>query len=166
MGAAPGTPPGVAAPLAQLCQTEPGPQPWRGSAPRADLRPCPLRLQLVACAGLLALLRGRCRLRPVGPAALAACRPFLRPTGLLTLRTLAISTTFAMATSLAARTGATHAAAHQICFQARLLLRCSMAGRHSRSHPEQRPHGHTRPWKQSGPTLLRRTPALRHRRSG
>lgn len=37
--------------------------------------------------------------------------------GLLALRTVAISGTFALATSLAARSDLAHAAAHQICLQ-------------------------------------------------
>lgn len=42
---------------------------------------------------------------------------YLRPTGLLTLRTIAITSVFAVATGLVARTDAAHAAAHQIAFQ-------------------------------------------------
>jgi len=38
-------------------------------------------------------------------------------TGLLAVRTVAISGTFAVATSLAARSDLAHAAAHQICIQ-------------------------------------------------
>lgn len=38
-------------------------------------------------------------------------------TGLLAFRSVAISGTFAVATSMSARTDNSHAAAHQICFQ-------------------------------------------------
>ena len=42
---------------------------------------------------------------------------YLRPTGLLMARTLFVTSIFALATSLASRTDATHAAAHTIAFQ-------------------------------------------------
>ena len=66
---------------------------------------------------LLARLQRRCSLRLVGGAALQRSLQYLRPTGLLALRTLAVTALFSLATSLAARTDPAHAAAHQIAFQ-------------------------------------------------
>jgi len=49
--------------------------------------------------------------------ALSGAWEYVKPTGLLTVRTLAIIAVFAVATGLAARTDGAHAAAHQIAFQ-------------------------------------------------
>ena len=66
---------------------------------------------------LLLLLHRRVALRPAGASALQGTLAFLRPTGLLALRTLAVTSVYSLATSLAARTDPAHAAAHQIAFQ-------------------------------------------------
>ena len=42
---------------------------------------------------------------------------YVKPTGLLTVRTVMITATFSVATAIASRTGASHAAAHQVAFQ-------------------------------------------------
>lgn len=76
--------------------------------------------QAVACVVLLVLLARRCPLRLVGGAALQRSLQYLGNTGLLALRTMAIMAVYALATSLAARTDPTHAAAHQIAYQARM----------------------------------------------
>lgn len=90
-------------------------------------RPCPHAAQAVACAVLLVLLRRRCTPQLVGStAAVRASLGYLRSTGLLALRTLAVMGVFALATSLAARTDPIQAAAHQITFQVRLRLRACM----------------------------------------
>lgn len=77
----------------------------------------PYFVQASSAAVLLAILRRRCTLGLVGGAALRETLRFLKPTGLLVLRTLATTATFATATALAARTDAVHAASHQIAFQ-------------------------------------------------
>lgn len=51
------------------------------------------------------------------PAVLRDVLSLLRPTGFLVLRTMAITLTYSVATASVARTGAVHAACHQICFQ-------------------------------------------------
>ncbi|KAK9823345.1 hypothetical protein WJX72_002062 [[Myrmecia] bisecta] len=73
--------------------------------------------ELAAALGLVLALTRRCNLRLTGKAALQDAAKFLGPTGLLAIRTVAISGTFALATALAARSGSAHAAAHQICLQ-------------------------------------------------
>ncbi|KAK9916841.1 hypothetical protein WJX75_007700 [Coccomyxa subellipsoidea] len=66
---------------------------------------------------LIASLGRKYSLSLAGRSAMASLSSFLGPTGLLALRTVAISGTFALATSLAARSDLAHAAAHQICIQ-------------------------------------------------
>lgn len=73
--------------------------------------------QLIAVAGLGWALGRRLDLGRPEPGALGEAWAYLKPTGLLTLRSLAITATFSVATGLAARTDAAHAAAHQIAFQ-------------------------------------------------
>ncbi|KAL4458004.1 hypothetical protein ABPG75_012869 [Micractinium tetrahymenae] len=73
--------------------------------------------QAAACAVLLAMLARRCPLGLVGGESLSRTLGYLRSTGLLALRTLAIMGVYSLATSLAARTDPAHAAAHQIAFQ-------------------------------------------------
>lgn len=73
--------------------------------------------QAVACVALLMRLQRRCPLQLVGGAALKSSAGYLKSTGLLALRTLAVMGAYALATSLVARTDAAHAAAHQIAFQ-------------------------------------------------
>ncbi|KAK9837240.1 hypothetical protein WJX81_001184 [Elliptochloris bilobata] len=73
--------------------------------------------ELLAAAWLLRALSKRCALRFAGRLALAQGLRFLGPTGLLMARTVAIGGTFALAASLAARSDAAHAAAHQACLQ-------------------------------------------------
>lgn len=68
---------------------------------------------------LLVLLLRRCQLGLAGGEALRRSLGYLRSTGLLALRTLAIMGVYALGTSLAARTDPAHAAAHQIGFQVR-----------------------------------------------
>ncbi|BDA40630.1 Protein DETOXIFICATION 44, chloroplastic [Coccomyxa sp. Obi] len=70
-----------------------------------------------AAAWLIASLGRKYSLSLAGRSAMASLPSFLGPTGLLALRTVAISGTFALATSLAARSDLAHAAAHQICIQ-------------------------------------------------
>lgn len=74
-------------------------------------------MQAAACVVLLAMLQQRCPLRLVGGESLSRTLGYLRSTGLLALRTLAVMAVYSLATSLAARSGTAHAAAHQIAFQ-------------------------------------------------
>ena len=73
--------------------------------------------QLVAVLGLAVVLARKLNLQPPDASVLRESAQYLKPTGLLTLRTLAITATFSVATSLASRTDPVHAAAHQIAFQ-------------------------------------------------
>ncbi|CAK0735532.1 hypothetical protein CVIRNUC_000596 [Coccomyxa viridis] len=73
--------------------------------------------QAIAGGWLIYRLKQRYPLRMAGRDAMKNLSKFLGPTGLLALRTVAISGTFALATSLAARSDLAHAAAHQICLQ-------------------------------------------------
>ncbi|EIE26724.1 hypothetical protein COCSUDRAFT_46203 [Coccomyxa subellipsoidea C-169] len=73
--------------------------------------------QGAAALWLIASLSRKYSLSLAGRSAMASLSSFLGPTGLLALRTVAISGTFALATSLAARSDLAHAAAHQICLQ-------------------------------------------------
>ncbi|DBA99785.1 TPA: hypothetical protein ACH3X3_012329 [Trebouxia sp. C0006] len=73
--------------------------------------------QAVAALGLFGVLSRRYSISFKGKAALTSAAKFLGPTGLLVLRTMASTATFALATALTARTDSAHAAAHQICLQ-------------------------------------------------
>jgi putative MATE family efflux protein len=73
--------------------------------------------QLVAVIGLAAVLTKRLNLGSMEVSVLKSALEYVKPTGLLTLRTLAITATFSLATALSSRTDASHAAAHQIAFQ-------------------------------------------------
>ncbi|KAL3154248.1 hypothetical protein ABBQ32_013747 [Trebouxia sp. C0010 RCD-2024] len=73
--------------------------------------------QAVAAIGLFVVLGRRYSISFRGKQALQSASKFLGPTGLLVLRTMASTATFALATALTARTDSPHAAAHQICLQ-------------------------------------------------
>jgi putative MATE family efflux protein len=73
--------------------------------------------QLVSVLGLAAVLTKRLNLGSLDTSVLKNALEYVKPTGLLTLRTLAITATFSLATALSSRTDASHAAAHQIAFQ-------------------------------------------------
>ncbi|KAG7670148.1 putative Protein DETOXIFICATION 45, chloroplastic [Nannochloris sp. 'desiccata'] len=73
--------------------------------------------QLVSVVGLAAMLIKRLNLGSLEISVLKNAVEYVKPTGLLTLRTLAITATFSLATALSSRTDASHAAAHQIAFQ-------------------------------------------------
>lgn len=73
--------------------------------------------QLVSVLGLLAVLSKRLNLGSLDGSVLTDAWQYVKPTGLLTLRTLSITATFSVATALSSRTDASHAAAHQIAFQ-------------------------------------------------
>jgi putative MATE family efflux protein len=73
--------------------------------------------QLVSVLGLAVVLTKRLHLGALDIPVLKNALEYVKPTGLLTLRTLAITATFSLATALSSRTDASHAAAHQIAFQ-------------------------------------------------
>jgi len=73
--------------------------------------------QLVSVLGLAVVLTKRLHLGFLDISVLKNALEYVKPTGLLTLRTLAITATFSLATALSSRTDASHAAAHQIAFQ-------------------------------------------------
>lgn len=73
--------------------------------------------QATAAIGLLVVLTRRYSISFKGRRALDSAARFLGPTGLLVLRTMANTATFALATAVTARTDSAHAAAHQICLQ-------------------------------------------------
>ncbi|GAB4813875.1 hypothetical protein N2152v2_000921 [Parachlorella kessleri] len=73
--------------------------------------------QLVSLVVLLGVLGRRYKLSLMGGQALSNTLEYLRPTGLVMLRTLAVYSCFATATGIVARTDAVHTAAHQVCLQ-------------------------------------------------
>jgi putative MATE family efflux protein len=73
--------------------------------------------QLVSVIGLAVVLTKRLHLGSLDISVLNNALEYVKPTGLLTLRTLSITATFSLATALSSRTNASYAAAHQIAFQ-------------------------------------------------
>ena len=73
--------------------------------------------QLVSVIGLLIVLGKRLNLGSLDGSVLQDSWQYVKPTGLLTLRTLSITATFSVATALCSQTDAAYAAAHQIAFQ-------------------------------------------------